>query len=183
MNLKTAVDLSGRPQALESIEFATASHFTNLVTTAVAVTACRHKTWPETESSTAVFRFMQSSSQLGSLTRPCRSLNLCLILVLSSGAGVLKGDTLPVAGDAHISSAFSAVNCGNVPYLGVGSGSHAFIRFDPSLLASVAVEDVRQVNLILWVGRVSVGGVYPCFRSVGKLVVGRNYGEEPIGHR
>ena len=40
MNLKMAVDLGGRPQALESIEVATASHFTNLVTTAVAVTAC-----------------------------------------------------------------------------------------------------------------------------------------------
>jgi diguanylate cyclase (GGDEF)-like protein len=57
-NLKTAVDLSGRPQALESIEFATASHFTNLATTAVSVTACSHKTLPESESSTAVFRFI-----------------------------------------------------------------------------------------------------------------------------
>jgi hypothetical protein len=56
-NLKTAVDLGGRPQALESIEVATAAHFTNLVTTAVAVTACRHKTWAESESSTALFRF------------------------------------------------------------------------------------------------------------------------------
>jgi arylsulfatase A-like enzyme len=56
MNLKTAVDLGGRPQALESIEVATAAHFTNLVTTAVAVTACRHKTWAESESSTALFR-------------------------------------------------------------------------------------------------------------------------------
>ena len=41
LNLKTAADFSGRPQALESIEFAPASHFTNLVTTAVSVTACR----------------------------------------------------------------------------------------------------------------------------------------------
>jgi uncharacterized protein (TIGR03435 family) len=43
------------PQALESIEVATASHFTTLVTTAVSVTACGHKTWAEAESSTAVF--------------------------------------------------------------------------------------------------------------------------------
>ena len=56
MNLKTAVDLGGRRQALEAIKVATASHFTNLMTTAVSVTACRHKTWAETESSTAVFR-------------------------------------------------------------------------------------------------------------------------------
>jgi hypothetical protein len=51
MKLKTAVDLGWRPQALESIEVATASHFTNLVTTTVSVTACRHKTWAESESS------------------------------------------------------------------------------------------------------------------------------------
>ena len=56
LNLKTAVDFGGRPQALESIEVATASHFTNLAPTAVSVTAYRHKTWAETESSTAVFR-------------------------------------------------------------------------------------------------------------------------------
>ena len=60
-NLTTAVDLGGRPQAQESIEVATASHFTNWVTTAVAVTACRHKTWAETESSTAVFRLIDMS--------------------------------------------------------------------------------------------------------------------------
>ena len=64
MNLKTAVDLGGRPQALESIEVATASHFTNWVTTAVAVTACRHKTWAETESSTAVFRCASEMANL-----------------------------------------------------------------------------------------------------------------------
>ena len=56
INLKTAVDLGGHPQALESIEVATAAHFTNLVTTAAPVTACGHKTWAEAESSTAVFR-------------------------------------------------------------------------------------------------------------------------------
>ena len=56
LTLKTAVDLGGHPQALESIEVATAAHFTNLVTTAAPVTACGHKTWAEAESSTAVFR-------------------------------------------------------------------------------------------------------------------------------
>ena len=44
---------------------ATASHFTNLVTTAVAVTACRHKTWAESEPSTAVFRLMQTAQRSG----------------------------------------------------------------------------------------------------------------------
>jgi hypothetical protein len=61
--LKTAVDLGGRPQAQESIEVATASHFTNLVTTAVSVTACRHKTWAESESSTAVFRLIDITAE------------------------------------------------------------------------------------------------------------------------
>jgi len=61
-NLKTAIDLGGHPQALESIEVAPASHFPNLVTTALTVTACRHKTWAKTESSTAVFRFKDHCS-------------------------------------------------------------------------------------------------------------------------
>ena len=56
--LITAIDLGGHPQALESIEVAPASHFPNLVTTALSVTACRHKTWAKTEPSTAVFRLM-----------------------------------------------------------------------------------------------------------------------------
>ena len=56
-NLKSAVDLGGRPQAMESIEVVTASHFTNLVTTALSVTAYRHKTWAGSESSNTVFRF------------------------------------------------------------------------------------------------------------------------------
>ena len=68
INLKTAVDLGGRPQALESIEVATASHFTNLVTTAVSVTACRHKTWAESESSTAVFRMNKVGVESGLAT-------------------------------------------------------------------------------------------------------------------
>ena len=90
INLKTAVDLGGRPQAQESIEVATASHFTNLVTTAVAVTACRHKTWAESESSTAVFRINVRITAVRKLAVEAAD-NGLLAPELASGIARIKG--------------------------------------------------------------------------------------------
>ncbi len=94
MNLKTAVDLGGRRQALEAIKVATASHFTNLMTTAVSVTACRHKTWAETEASTAVFRMNHRFVNLQKIATRFRFGWITPALMLLSLAGGLQAQQI-----------------------------------------------------------------------------------------
>src|SRR5882672_1099553 len=80
------------------------------------------------------------------------------ILALTMIAPILA-DQLPVSADAHVNPAFPAVNFGNSPFLQVGGGSRAFLRFDlSSLPPGVAASPLARVNLVLWVNRVTSAG-------------------------
>jgi len=81
-----------------------------------------------------------------------------LAIVLSIAAGAAWADELPVAADAHVNSAFPALNFGSSPFLQVGGATRAFIRFDPSSLPSALPSPTARVNLIVWVGQVGTAG-------------------------
>jgi hypothetical protein len=73
--------------------------------------------------------------------------------------GVAVADQLPVAADAHVNPSFPALNFGSSPFLQVGNGSRAFLRFDTTVLpAGVLTSPLAKVNLILWVGEIGTGG-------------------------
>jgi hypothetical protein len=91
---------------------------------------------------------------------------LCLGLLAATflWPGAILGQTLSPSDDAHVSTAFPAVNFGSAPLLQVGATAgagttRAFIKFDLSILPSgTAVTSISRVNLVLWVNRVAAAG-------------------------
>ena len=71
----------------------------------------------------------------------------------------LAAQTLPPSDDAHVDSAYAAVNFGNSPFLEVGGTAQAFVRFDLSNLpAGTGTAVGSRVNLLLWVNRIGTAG-------------------------
>jgi hypothetical protein len=80
----------------------------------------------------------------------------------------LRADQVTVSGDAHINTAFRAVNFGNSPFLLVGGTSRAYMGFDLSALPpGVAATPLARVNLVLWINRVATPGSIQISRAPG----------------
>src|SRR4051812_28438501 len=90
--------------------------------------------------------------------RPFKSVARIAFCLFVGAGSFLFADSVPVTADAHINTAFPAVNFGNSPFLALGPTSRAFIRFDLSTLGTVVPGDVQKVNLVVWVGRVTSPG-------------------------
>src|ERR1035438_7291096 len=66
---------------------------------------------------------------------------------------------LPVAADTHVASPFPDLNFGTSPFLSVGGGTRAYLRFDTSSLPPGVVSSPgARVNLVLWVGQAGGSG-------------------------
>lgn len=87
-----------------------------------------------------------------SFRRATRCLTQILVVTLSGiiPLASLHADQVPAVADVHVNAAFSGTNFGNSPYLQVGGGSRAFVRFDlSSLPPGVAASNLSRVNLVL----------------------------------
>jgi len=81
---------------------------------------------------------------------------------------VCAASELPVSGDAHVNSAFPAVNYGAVPYIQVGGTARGYLQFDLSSLPSGLLNTaISKVNLVFWVGRVGVTGSIQVSEAAG----------------
>lgn len=71
----------------------------------------------------------------------------------------LAAQSLSPSDDAHVNSAFAAVNFGNSPFLEIGPTEQALIKFDlGSLPAGTGAAASSRINLVLWVNRIGTAG-------------------------
>ncbi|HXJ44100.1 MAG TPA: DNRLRE domain-containing protein [Bryobacteraceae bacterium] len=101
-----------------------------------------------------------------------RTLRRSLLLTLWVGtAGCLcslSGQTVPITGDAHVNTAFPALNFGSSVYLAAGGTSTAYLQFDLSTLpAGTNFANVAKVNLILFVNRIGTAGTLQVAEAAG----------------
>ena len=89
-----------------------------------------------------------------SLVRRCAAHAVSALVVAVVICQGLLADSLPVAADAHVNTAFPSVNFGNIPFLQIGGTARAYVKFDLSSLPATTADDVAKVNLVLWVGRI-----------------------------
>ena len=81
---------------------------------------------------------------------------------------LLRGQTLQIVGDAHVNTAYPAVNFGSSVYLTVGGTSTSYLQFDlSSLPAGTNVANVTKVNLILFVNRIAAPGTIQVAEAAG----------------
>jgi hypothetical protein len=101
--------------------------------------------------------------------------------VLTLSGAYLRAQTIPPSDDAHVNSAFTSVNFGNLPYLEVGGTSQAMIRFDLSNLpAGTGAAVGSRVNLLLWVSRIGSGGSIQVAEASGSWTEGTvTWGSRP----
>ena len=92
----------------------------------------------------------------------------CLFVPLA-----LCGSDATIAGDTHISSGYPATNFGTLPYLQVGGGSRALVKFD-GLPPDATPGNVTRATLMLWVNRLAVPG------SIEVLAVNGEWNETTV---
>jgi hypothetical protein len=95
-----------------------------------------------------------------------------LVLCIAFCQSLIAQSISPSA-DAHVNTAFPAVNFGASPFLEVGGTSTTYLQFPLSNLpAGFSLPAGSQVNLVLWVNRIGTAGTVQVSQGAGAWTEG-----------